>query len=62
MEKNHRANNILANLLLIAVVLICDVIAIALSISMDSVGFTIAATVLAIAGLYPLCHDILVWS
>lgn len=61
-DATQRTNNIPVNLLLIAIVLILDSLAIGISISMDSLGWTIAAAILACVGLYALCHDILVWA
>lgn len=49
----------LANLLVIAIFLILDIFAIVVSMFEHSTGFTIVAAILALAGLYALCHDIL---
>lgn len=60
-DATKRTNNIQVNVLLIAIVLILDCLAVGISISMGSLGWTIAAAILAFVGLYALCHDILAW-
>jgi hypothetical protein len=62
MEKKdttEQGNGILANLLVIAIFLILDILAIVVSIYEHSTGFTIVASIVGCAGLYALCHDIL---
>ena len=61
METTKQTHNVLVNLLLIAIVLTLDILAIGISISMDSLGWTIAAAILAFIGLYALCRNILQW-
>ena len=50
-----RTHNKLANLLLIAIFLMLDILAAVVS---NSLGWTIAAAILGFVGLYALIHDI----